>query len=155
MGGLWFRLYGYENEGEALKEIGCAKTLARSLDLSYVELAAVLGTGFVNPALNAMGLLWSLGVDVDELVGIESSGAMSAQDAAAFEERLVRKAARFKTTVAEIRAWLTEARRRGDIGRIWRLAAPENGSSDFGNTFVQTVSGARQTRPCSYVSTCS
>ena len=141
LAGHWFKLYGYENESEALKEIGCAKTLARSLDLSYVELAAVLRTGFVNPALNAMGLLWSLGVDVDELVGIESGGAMSAQDAAAFEESLGRKAARFKTTVAEIQAWLTNARQRGDIGRIWRLAAPENGSSDFGNTFVRTVSG--------------
>ncbi len=138
----WFKLYGYENEGEALKEVSCAKTLSRSLDLSYVELAAVLGTGFVNPALNAMGLLWSVGVDVDELVGIESGVAISAQNMAAFEERLVRKAARFKTSAAEVRAWLTDARQRGDIGGIWRLAAPENGSSDFGNTFVRTVSGA-------------
>lgn len=136
----WFKLYGYNNEGEALRELASAKCLADRLDISYVELATVIGTGFVNPSLEAMGLLWTLGIDVDEFIAAETA----ANAGQGFADRLAHKAEQLGLgiTPAQVRTWLNDVRSQGDSGRLLYLAAPSEGSCDFGATTVRSVGGA-------------
>lgn len=60
----WHRLYGYETAGEARSELRSAKTLSRRLGVSYVELADLLRTWFVNPNLDEVAWLRSVGVEL-------------------------------------------------------------------------------------------
>ena len=46
----WFKLYGYTNANDAAA-LSSAKTLADSLDITYQNLADIMETGFLNPAL--------------------------------------------------------------------------------------------------------
>jgi Neuraminidase-like domain/Salmonella virulence plasmid 28.1kDa A protein/Putative peptidoglycan binding domain len=49
----WYKLYGYSTEDSA-KVLASAKTLARKLGVSYVELAALVQTWFVNPVASVV-----------------------------------------------------------------------------------------------------
>jgi hypothetical protein len=73
----WWQLFGYEAEGDALTahtdeegqrtDLRSAKALARRLGVTYKELVALLQTGFVNPDLAALRLLYKLPATVAEL----------------------------------------------------------------------------------------
>lgn len=52
----WDELYG-PVEGD----LKCAKVLARQLDVTYKQLVDIVQTGFVNPALKGLALLWIYG----------------------------------------------------------------------------------------------
>jgi hypothetical protein len=62
----WQALYGYAAQQDALVALRSAKTLARRLGVSYVELAEVVGTGFVNPRLADLQVLQKLGVSLQD-----------------------------------------------------------------------------------------
>lgn len=75
----WFRLYGFNNEAEALTEavdaesrqridLKSAKALSRRLGVSYKEITAIVQTGFVNPALEPLVMLEKLGVSIQDVV---------------------------------------------------------------------------------------
>ena len=59
----WYGLYG-DGEGdpsEACEALKCGKTLARQLDVTYKQLVDIVQTGFVNPELEQLALLWKYG----------------------------------------------------------------------------------------------
>ncbi|MHC2297249.1 neuraminidase-like domain-containing protein [Rhizobium mongolense] len=67
----WFGLYGLANDpidpatGER-RELSAAKTLSRSLRVSYREITEIVQTGFVNPKLQRLALLYALGQSIGE-----------------------------------------------------------------------------------------
>ncbi|MFN8499658.1 MAG: neuraminidase-like domain-containing protein [Anaerolineae bacterium] len=73
----WFKLYGFDRAEDALTEavdadsgqridLNSAKALARRLGVSYVEIADIVRTAFVNPALPQLALLVKLGVTIED-----------------------------------------------------------------------------------------
>ncbi|MBX3629208.1 MAG: hypothetical protein KF908_04695 [Nitrosomonas sp.] len=69
----WYELYGFANEEEAVDATGqriglnSAKALSRRLGVTYKEIAEIVQTGFVNPELNKLSLLYKLGVSVGDV----------------------------------------------------------------------------------------
>ncbi len=72
----WYELYGFTNKEEAITEavdstgqrigLNSAKALARRLGVTYKEITEIVQTGFVNPELNKLSLLYKLGVSVGD-----------------------------------------------------------------------------------------
>lgn len=71
----WFKLYGFNSEAEATTEatdaetgqrldLNSAKALSRRLGVSYKEITEIVQTGFVNPELQKLALLYKLGVSI-------------------------------------------------------------------------------------------
>ncbi|GIX46749.1 MAG: hypothetical protein KatS3mg131_0960 [Candidatus Tectimicrobiota bacterium] len=71
----WFELYGFNSEAEATTvatdaetgqriDLNSAKALSRRLGVSYKELTEIVQTGFVNPDLTKLALLYKLGVSI-------------------------------------------------------------------------------------------
>lgn len=83
----WYKLYGYADTTTALTELRWAKTLARKLDISYVELAETIHTQFVSPQATSLATLRKLGLDVED-VRRYLGGLMPAPDHDAVADRL-------------------------------------------------------------------
>ncbi|CAA6807450.1 MAG: Unknown protein [uncultured Thiotrichaceae bacterium] len=71
----WCQLYGYETSEQAQSEkkdndtgqiigLNSAKTLSRRLGITYKELLQVIKTGFVNPELNTLAVLYKTGISI-------------------------------------------------------------------------------------------
>ncbi|MFN8471147.1 MAG: neuraminidase-like domain-containing protein [Anaerolineae bacterium] len=71
----WFKLYGFDKAEDALTEavdadtgqridLNSAKALSRRLGVTYQEIADIVETAFVNPALPKLALLYKLGVSI-------------------------------------------------------------------------------------------
>jgi hypothetical protein len=63
----WWTLYGYDTAAQATGELGSAGALARRLGVSYQELAQLIKTSFVNPALAKLAVLYRLPASIAEL----------------------------------------------------------------------------------------
>lgn len=74
----WFELYGFPTEAGALDvavdaetreriDLNSAKALARRLGVTYKELVEIIQTGFVNPGLAGLTVLYKLGVPVQSV----------------------------------------------------------------------------------------
>jgi ABC toxin-like protein/neuraminidase-like protein len=98
--GRWFELYGYNTEGEALEvavdengqriDLNSAKALSRRLGVSYKEVAEIIQASFVNPELDALSIVWKIGLGVSDVVRYlkEKGNPEYAAEKEAFEERL-------------------------------------------------------------------
>lgn len=96
----WYKLYGYPDKDRALtttkdddgQYIGLhsAKTLARRLGVSYLELVDIVQTSFVNPELEALSIVWKLRLDVGDVANYVKNKGMPdyAAEQTAFEIRL-------------------------------------------------------------------
>lgn len=74
----WHELYGFTDAEEAITEavdatttgqridLNSAKTLSRRLGVTYKEITEIVQTGFVNPELGKLSLLYKLGVSVGD-----------------------------------------------------------------------------------------
>lgn len=71
----WYALYGFTSEAEATTvatdaetgqriDLNSAKALSRRLGVSYKEITEIIQTGFVNPELQKLALLYKLGVSI-------------------------------------------------------------------------------------------
>lgn len=71
----WHELYGFSSAAEATTEtadpdtgqridLNSAKALSRRLDVTYKEITKIVQTGFVNPKLTQLRLLYTLGVSI-------------------------------------------------------------------------------------------
>lgn len=68
-GGKWQRLYGYQPPvADAAALLSSAKTLAHRLGVSYKEVVEIIKTGFVNPRLVELTLLYKLGATVQDVL---------------------------------------------------------------------------------------
>ena len=101
-GGNWYELFGYDSASEALRvetsggvsrphesSLRNGKTLARRLDVSYLDLVELLRTRFVNPEIESLLVLHDIGVDAAALDRYLGYGqALTAEERAEFDARL-------------------------------------------------------------------
>jgi len=94
----WYELYGYESADKALKvdtdpdtdqriDLNSAKALSRRLGISYKELIGIVQTGFVNPELDDLSVVWKLRLEVSDVVRYLKPEFAAQQKA--FEARLL------------------------------------------------------------------
>ncbi len=73
----WYELYGFKTAAEAMTvatdattgqriDLNSAKALSRRLGVTYKEIVEIVQTGFVNPKLTKLGLLYKLGVSIHD-----------------------------------------------------------------------------------------
>ncbi|SFE35463.1 neuraminidase-like domain-containing protein [Nitrosomonas sp. Nm166] len=72
----WYELYGFTSDEEARAEatdetgqridINSAKALSRRLGITYKEIVDIVQTGFVNPQLSTLSVLYKLGISVGD-----------------------------------------------------------------------------------------
>lgn len=73
----WYELYGFKTAAEAMTkatdattgqriDLNSAKALSRRLGVTYKEIAEIVQTGFVNPKLAELVLLYKLGVTIQD-----------------------------------------------------------------------------------------
>lgn len=127
----WYELYGYTSDAEARTkatdaktgqriDLNSAKALARRLDVTYKEITQIVQTGFVNPELTKLSVLYKLGVSIHDarfysdhkaLLGqdpstLSSKDQKSQQEVEAFLKALEKHAEAFKVTTAHLEAEL-------------------------------------------------
>jgi peptidoglycan hydrolase-like protein with peptidoglycan-binding domain len=139
----WHTLYGYANAGQALAELSSARTLADRLGVTYRDLASLLRTGFVNPKLEALTILSTLGVDVDDVVRFKAptpQRGFTAEERAAFEQRLADVTAKFAKPGFDARAFLDRAWQAGDVAQVLVLH-DTTAACSFEHTRVQFADG--------------
>ena len=61
-------LYGFDTDEDALTVLKSAKSLARQLGVTYKELTDIVQTGFVNPDLAKLAMVWKLNLNVTDVV---------------------------------------------------------------------------------------
>ena len=95
----WCRLYG-PVDGDLREALKSARTLARQLDVGYKQLVDIVQTGFVNPEIEHLALLWKYGFGPsDALWYLENrDDSEHAEEIQAFEQRI---RGRFAETLSE------------------------------------------------------
>jgi hypothetical protein len=139
----WFRLYGYESLGTARTELRSAKNLAIRLGVSYEELAELVKTWYVNPNLNAVATLRTIGVEVLDVLRYKAApGAapFTAAERDAFATKLNAATGRFGRPDFDAAAWLDGAWTSGRFNGLVLLSDTDPGCS-FDATRLR-VSGA-------------
>lgn len=160
----WFELYGYETAAKATTvakdadgqriDLNSAKALSRRLGVTYKELVEIVQTGFVNPKLGQLTILYKLGVTVQDVLFYEAHrgllaqgpGSLSAEDlqwrdeAAAFELRLDELTEEHSPPGFDAKAWLNEALAADVFDDILVLADPDAGC-DFDRTTLRYAGG--------------
>ncbi len=145
----WFSLYGYANQADALSALTSAATLADTLDITYQNLADIMDTGFLNPALVPLTApLEKFGLSLREVftytaqIGFNTP-AQSAADKAAFEANLQAQMAQDypKADPKSLQAWLTAFLAAGYSNQVLVLQAPAENTCDFQNTIFKYAGG--------------
>jgi peptidoglycan hydrolase-like protein with peptidoglycan-binding domain len=131
----WHALYGYADAGTARTQLANAKTLARRLGVSYKELTELIKTWFVNPDLDALILLRSLGLDSWDLMRY-----MNANGVPAFDNK---EQAAFEEKAGTHLGWLTTSYAGGLFNHIVVLADSDT-SCSFDHTTIQFLKSADQ-----------
>ncbi|MGE3141211.1 MAG: neuraminidase-like domain-containing protein, partial [Thermoleophilia bacterium] len=156
----WHGLYGYATEAEALTvatgpdglrvDLRSAKTLARRLGVTYRELVTLVGTAFVNPALERLVALHKLGLDVHDVhryMGHARYTPFTAAERTAFEARLDALTARYNPSGAaagfSARAWLAAEWPQGFAGIL--VLADRATGCDFDATTLRNADGSDAT----------
>jgi hypothetical protein len=147
----WFWLYGYDDpaidaasaQAAARVELRSAKTLAHRLGVSYVELVELVKTWFVNPNLDTLAALQSIGIEVlDVLRYFGATGVAPFDDAeqAGFTAKLAAATAAAKRADFDAATWLDTAWADGAFSQVLLLADDDSGRS-FEHTRLR-VAGA-------------
>ncbi|MDC0769105.1 neuraminidase-like domain-containing protein [Streptomyces sp. HD] len=132
----WYRLYGYADARSARPALRSAKTLARRLGVSYVELVALVRTWFVNPHLDTLAGLRTIGVEpFDVLRYKEAPGVapFTPTERDAFEARLAAATQRYHRDDFDAAVWVEDAWAKGRFAQVLVL-----GDSDPGCSFEHT-----------------
>lgn len=93
----WHELYGFTTPGEALTaatdsetgdriDLNSAAGLSRRLGVTYQEIADIIQTGFVNPELGKLAILYKLGISIHDARFYLDNKALLPQDPAALPE---------------------------------------------------------------------
>lgn len=153
----WFELYGYADEPSALLALPSAKVLAQRLDISYVEIAGLVTSRFLNPSLNALLFQFNrFQIDLRTAFNYTSQPgypALSAADTAAFENLLQSVTDRYKkqnpASTFDAKTWLIAALPANYSTKVLILRDPDTGC-DFGSTTLQYADGTPPT-PLDYL----
>lgn len=160
----WHELYGYPSAADATTEatdaetglridLNSAKALSRRLGVTYKELVEIVRTGFVNPKLGELGILYKLGVTVRDVLFYEAHRGLLAQnpgtlslddqqrrdEAAAFEKRL-EELTKKHSPGFDAKAWVNGALADQDFDDVLVLADPDAGC-DFDKTILRYADG--------------
>ena len=149
----WFQLYGYANQPSALAALTSAETLANSLGVTYQELADLVETGFINPALSALiAPLRKFGLSLSDVFSYTSqpgynSPALTPAQKAAFEAKLQGGTKQHypQSDPAALQNWLNYQLPAGYSNSVLILKAPSTDSCDFQHTVVQYAGGGAAT----------
>ena len=158
----WHELYGFTTAAAATTQatdaatgqradLNSAKTLSRRLGVTYKEMAEIVQTGFVNPKLEKLGLLYRLGVGIHDVrfyldhkgLLTQVPGTLSAEDqqrrleVQAFLQKVGTLAAAFSVSTAQLETELQAIPFNG----VLVLADPNSGC-DFDLTTLRYASGA-------------
>ncbi|HKV08115.1 MAG TPA: neuraminidase-like domain-containing protein, partial [Thermoanaerobaculia bacterium] len=161
----WHELYGYPSAVAATTEatdpetglridLNSAKALSRRLGVTYKELVEIVRTGFVNPKLAELGILYKLGVTVQDVLFYEKHRGLLAQnpdtlslddqqrrdEAAAFEKQLEELTAEHSASGFDAKAWLNGALADDVFDGVLVLADPDAGC-DFDRTIFRYADG--------------
>lgn len=122
----WHELYGFNTAEEAMKEsidttgqrtdLNSAKALSRRLGVTYKEIVEIVQTGFVNPQLTKLNILYKLGVKIHDVrfyldhkdLLQQDQTKLSAEEqkwymeVKAFSEKLVKLAETFGVTATQL-----------------------------------------------------
>lgn len=155
----WYRLYGFNTEAQALDkaidedtgqrvDLNSAKALARRLGVTYKEITEIIRTGFVNPKLNHLSLLYKLGVSIHDTclylnhkndpapVTVEEQKRQL--EVQAYAQKLAKLAGSFQMAPGDLEAKL----RKIPFGEILVLADSGAGC-DFDMTTLQYADGRK------------
>lgn len=140
----WHELYGYtdKEKAKALKDLQCAKILARRLDVSYKELVDIVQTSFVNPGLDDLALVWKLGLEVGDAVRYFNNRGKPkyAAEEQAFEDRMKALEKTHKLPADKTKTEL-ESLWKSDKFRETLLLKDTSGLCDFDKTYLQFADG--------------
>lgn len=142
----WFALYGYLAEASALSALASAKTLSQGLGVSYKDVIALVQTNFINPQLKTLGILYKLGIPVEDVFRYEGQAGyqpFSSDEKTAFEQQLAHLNATFSTVTSgfDAKAWLNTAWQNGDFNKILVLYDADP-AGNFDQTTLRYASGA-------------
>jgi peptidoglycan hydrolase-like protein with peptidoglycan-binding domain len=147
--GNWYNLYGYNDQATALGSLTSAATLANALGITYQNLADILETGFLNPALVLLANpLETFGLSLRDVftytgqAGYDSP-ALTAAQKAAFETMLQGLMAQKypANDPKELQNWLNSFLTSGYSNSVLLLLAPSENACDFANTIFQYAGG--------------
>jgi hypothetical protein len=155
----WYELYGFTNAAQATTEavdpdtgqrvdLNSAKALARRLGVSYKEISQIVQTGFVNPKLAQLVLLYKMGVSIHDArfylahksdpPPVSDDEKKRQLEVQAFADALTEFATAFQVTKAQLEAQLQAV----PFGQILVLADPDAGCN-FDLTTVQYSDGTK------------
>lgn len=155
----WHQLYGFTTAAKATTEatdattgqrvdLNSAKALSRRLGVTYKEITEIVQTGFVNPKLTQLRLLYKLGVGIHDArfyldhkndpapVSVEEQKRQL--EVQAFAQNLARLAETFQVPAAQLEAELQAI----PFDEILVLADPDAGCN-FDLTTLQYADGAK------------
>jgi Neuraminidase-like domain/Putative peptidoglycan binding domain/Salmonella virulence plasmid 28.1kDa A protein len=163
----WFKLYGYSDENTALNgqpdpiNIGqflvpplrVAQNLAQLLGLTYQEMADMVTTGFLNPALYPLIFQFErFGIASDDAfsyTGQAGFPTLTAQQTSDFEAQLSALTAQYKAVNPasgfDAKTWLTGLLPANYSSKVLVLYDPDTGC-DFGGTSLQYADGSAATQ---------
>jgi hypothetical protein len=139
----WYQLYGLGSEQEATTALSSAKTLADTLSISYLDLAAIVTTGFINPAYSSLALLQNLQIEPEEVLRYKKTPKyppFSHDEEKVFVQRLAERARMFGATETDAKGWLDKAWQSGSLDRVLILADPDSTCS-FDQTTLRYLNG--------------
>ena len=167
----WHELYGFNTAAEATTEaadaitgqrldLNSAKALSRRLGVTYKQVIEVIQTGFVNPRLTKLSLLYKLGVSIQDVrFYLEHKGLLGQDPAtlsiedqqrqaevAAFSDALEKHAEMFQTTRVGLEAEIQAI----PPGEILVLADPDTGCN-FDLTILQYADGVTKAKPIDFL----
>ncbi len=137
---------------DVLATLKSAKALSRRLGVTYKEITEIVQTGFINPELTKLSLLYKLGVGIQDARFYVAHKALLQQNPAtlstddqkrrleveAFSQGLAELAATFKVPAAQLEAAIQAI----SFNRILVLADPDAGC-DFDLTTLQYSDGTK------------
>ncbi|MDQ3695663.1 MAG: neuraminidase-like domain-containing protein [Chloroflexota bacterium] len=127
----WFELYGFADEATALTALrASAKTIANRLGVSYQELADLIATWFINPGLDALVTLRTLGLVLDDVIRYKTGG-LNPSETLTVEARLDDATKRYTAAVFNSREWLDERWSEGAFDAALILDSPPGCSFDM------------------------
>jgi len=141
----WFKLYGYTNANDAAA-LSSAKTLADSLDITYQNLADIMETGFLNPALVPLTTsLQKFGLSLSDIFSYTPTVPPAQPNA--FEQKLQCLMQQYypQFPVTALQKWLATVATAGLSNTLLVLQAPPQNTCDFHNTtFIYAGGNAAQ-----------
>ncbi|WNM37568.1 neuraminidase-like domain-containing protein [Micromonospora halotolerans] len=135
----WHTLYGYDTIAAARTSLRSAKTLARRLGVTYTELVALVRTWFVNPGLDAVATLRTIGIEVLDVLryfGADGVTRLTGLEHDAITAKLDAATAAYDRPDFDAAAWLTDAWQAGRFDAVLLLADDDPGCG-FENTTLR------------------